>query len=84
MGEDKHGPKAMGSFLSSVLTLAKVKDLIILTEWPANGLTGQAAQRSDIRRVWPSGFLECETQPRTNMKTAKFFALATVLAASQP
>jgi hypothetical protein len=84
MGEDKHGPKAMGSFLSSVLTLAKVKALIILTEWPANGLTGRPGPRSDIRRVWPNGFLECETQPRTNMKTAKSFALTTALAASQP
>jgi hypothetical protein len=58
--------------------------LIILTKWPANGLTGRAAHRSDIRRVWRSGFLECETQPSTDVKTAKLFALVAALAAFQP
>jgi hypothetical protein len=54
--------------------------LIIPTEWPANGLPGPVARRSDIRRVWRNEFLECETQPRTKMKTTKFFARAAALA----
>jgi hypothetical protein len=58
--------------------------LIIPTEWPANGLPGRAGHYADIRRVWRCGFLECETQPRTDMKTTKLFALAAALAAFHP
>jgi hypothetical protein len=71
--ESKPGEKGPGSTA-----------LIIPTEWPANGLPGRAAHRCDIRRVWRNEFLECETQPRTEMKTTKLFALAAALSAFQP